>query len=230
LNDLEAHAWGLDDCPPEHIVTLNAGSERRGNRALIAAGTGLGQALLFFDGKRHRPSASEGGHCAFAPVVADDDALLAHIRKTHKHVSWERVVSGLEGFRNMYDFLVTERGETPSPALLSASAAGYDLGAAVVETAAAGDAVAQKILRWFARLYGAEAGNLALKGMSIGGLYVGGGIAPRILPYLEAEFMGGFAAKGRFRELLSAMPVRVVTDPDVALIGAARFAVTHAKA
>lgn len=226
LNDLEAHAYGLNDCAPEHLLTLQTGIERPGNRVLIAAGTGLGQALLFFDGETHRPRASEGGHCAFAPVTTDDDELLFYLRRKYGgHVSWERVVSGLDGFRNMYDVLVQRRGEQPGCALAAAAALQHDIGAAVIEAADEGDPVADKILRWFVRLYGAEAGNLALKGLAVGGIYVGGGVAPRILPWLRSgEFLKALTAKGRFAELLAAMPVRVVTDPDLALIGAARFA------
>ena len=228
LNDLEAHASGLGDCAPEHLITINAGEERAGNRALIAAGTGLGEAILFFDGRHHRASASEGGHCAFSPVTEDDDGLLRFLRVKHGfHVSWERVVSGLDGFRNMLDYLVAVKGAAPGKALTAATAGQQDIGAAIIEAAESGDAVAVTILRWFVRLYGAEAGNLALKSLAIGGLFVGGGIAPRILPYLQyGEFSAAMTAKGRFAPLLSKIPVRVVTDPDLALIGAARFALT----
>ncbi len=229
LNDLEALAHGLADCPPEHLITLNAGAERPGNRALLAAGTGLGESILFFDGKRHRPSASEGGHASFAPIAAEDGELLDVLRRKYDgHVSWERVVSGLDGFRNLYDVLVGVRGETPGPALAAAAAANQDIGAAVIAAAEAGDPLADRILRWFVRLYGAEAGNLALKSMAVGGVYLGGGIAPRILPWLRAGgFLAAMTAKGRFAALLAAMPVRVVTDPDLALIGAARHALTE---
>lgn len=230
LNDLAAHGHGLADVAPEHLLTLHEGQSRPGNRALIAAGTGLGQAILFFDGKRHVPSASEGGHTAFSPLTVDDDDLLRFLRTRYRgHVSWERVVSGLDGFRNLYDFLQSVRGERPSAALAAATDGAHDIGEAVLDAAAAGEPFAEKVVRWFVRLYGAETGNLALKALAVGGVYVGGGIAPRLgRRWLEAGgFVAAMTAKGRFADLLAAMPVHVVTDPDLALKGAARHTFTE---
>jgi len=225
LNDLEAIAYGMLCLGEGDFAELNPSARSAtGNCAVIAAGTGLGEAQLYFDGARYHPIGSEGGHCDFAPQDAQQDALLVWLRERFPgHVSYERLLSG-PGVAALYDFL-DESGFAPAPEAVQNLPEGEDRSAAISRCALEeGDPLCFEALRLFAVIYGAEAGNLALKSMALGGLYVGGGIAPKILPLLERHFMEGFLAKGRFAELLRALPVRVALNPDTALIGSARFA------
>ncbi|MCO6411772.1 MAG: glucokinase [Thiogranum sp.] len=223
LNDLEALAWGIDALAPEELVSLQAGGDLPcDNRAVIAAGTGLGQAGLTFDGTRHKPFPTEGGHCDFAPVTEQDWRLLTHLQPEFGHVSWERLVSG-PGLERLYAFLLHE-SKAVAPDWFTdpdADAAAQITTRALVQS----DGLCVEALRWFVRLYGAEAGNLALKMKATGGLYLGGGIAPKILPTLQGGgFMEAFLDKGRMRELLERVPVRVICNADVALLGLAHYA------
>lgn len=225
INDLEATACGLATLEPSDIDTLQEGTPQpTGNMAIIAAGTGLGQAGLVWDGTTHRPFATEGGHASFAPLDAADDALLRWLRARHEHVSWERVVSG-PGLLALYAFL-RESQAGCQQADDDPISREPDPGAAITRAALEQtNPSAVTALDWFVRLYGAEAGNLALKMMATGGLWVGGGIAPRILPKLRSGlFLEAFRAKGRMRPLLEAMPVRVILNDRTALRGAARYA------
>jgi len=218
LNDLEAHAWGVGLLRPNAgLICLHPGVTRVGNRALIAAGTGLGEANLFWDGQRHIPSASEGGHTSFAPTTNDDVELLQYLwKQSAAHVSWERIVSGSFGLPSIYQFW---QNKLRGASLRTAEE--------VFAAAADGDATGVAAMRMFARLYGAEAGNLALKSMAVGGIYLGGGIAPKILSWLKGpDFMVGFTSKGRFQELLEKIPIHIIDDPYNALRGAARCAVS----
>jgi len=228
LNDLEATAWGLSALGAEDLLTLQAGApEACGNQSVIAAGTGLGEAGLFWDEVRHRPWATEGGHTTFSPRTAREIALAGELNARHGHVSWERVVSGM-ALPELYRFLVREHGATV-PDWLSADLADKEASAAISRAALAGrDALCVETLRWFVGLYGAEAGNLALKTMSRGGLYIGGGIAPKILPFMQQDdFLAAFLDKGRMRPLLQAMPVKVILNDRAALYGPAVFAATE---
>jgi glucokinase len=203
-------------------VSLTPGLRARpGNAALIAAGTGLGIATLVWDGKRHLVAASEGGHQDFAPRDDVEIDLLRHLLRRHGRVSVERVVSG-PGLSALFDFLVATGRGRPSPAMRRRLAAG-DRNAAVSEAGVTGDdAVARRAVEMFASLYGAAAGNLALAARAVGGVYVAGGIAPRILSVLRAgRFMRSFRSKGRLRPLLERIPVKVVVEPRTALLGAA---------
>jgi glucokinase len=225
LNDLEASAWGLAALGPADLMTLSPGSPgARGNSAMIAAGTGLGEAGLFWDGRRHRPFATEGGHADFAPRTEVEDALAQWLRGRYGRVSWERVVSG-PGLVNLHAFLCDTR-QAPAPAWLAEEMRAGDPAAAISNAARDGkDPVASEALDLFVTLYGAEAGDLALKMMATGGLYVGGGIAPRIAGRIAAGgFMAAFMAKGRMRPLMESMPVHVVLNDRTALLGAARHA------
>jgi glucokinase len=227
INDLEANAWGIPTLEPDDLVVLRPGAEgARGNRALIAAGTGLGEAGLYWDGRRHRPFATEGGHADFAPRDEVEMALHRHLAARHAHVSWERVVSG-PGLVDLYRFLVAYRKEE-TPGWLEALMTEGDAAAAIARAGLEGRSErCTEALDRFASLYGAEAGNLALKTMARGGAYVGGGIAPKILPKLrEGPFVEAFLAKGRMRSLLEDMPLAVITNDSAALRGAARFAAT----
>ncbi len=225
INDLEANAYGLPTLVPTAFVSLNEGThEPLGNVGLISAGTGLGEAGLFWDGRAHRPWACEGGHASFAPGDDLEIELLRWRRRDLDHVSWERFVSG-PGLVTIYEFLRdTKRGE--EPAWLAEELREEDPGATISKAALAGTSeLAVAALDLFVALYGAEAGNLALKVMARGGLYVGGGIAPRIIEKLRGgAFVQRFVAKGRMQPLLEAMPVRVVLDDLTALRGAFRCA------
>jgi len=219
LNDLEATAHGVGTLAPDRFAVLNPGVPRRNaTAALIAAGTGLGEAILYWDGARHRVHASEGGHADYAPRDAEQIALLARLRERFGHVSWERVVSG-PGLGNVYDVLDLE--ETPELARAIASAA--DANAAIAEAALQGaSARCVRALDIFVTSFGAEAGNLALHALAAGGVYVGGGIAPKLLRKLQdGGFMRAFCDKGRLAPLLQSIPVQVILDPTTALRGAA---------
>jgi glucokinase len=219
LNDLEATAHGIPALGPGGIVTLNPGlPAARGNRALIAAGTGLGEALLVWDGARHVVSPSEGGHADFGPRNAEQIAILERLLARFGHVSWERLVSG-PGLANVYDSL----DETEDPAVAARLAAAEDRSAAITVAAlAAASARCVRALDVFVDVYGAEAGNLALKAFARGGVWVGGGIAPKILPKLrDGRFVAAFCDKGRFADLMRGIPVHVILDDRTALRGAA---------
>lgn len=226
INDLEATAYGMLFLDEEAFVTLNpAGRAVEGNRAVIAAGTGLGEAILYYDGRRYHPAASEGGHSDFAPVTAQQDALLVWLRKRYPdHVSYERVLSG-PGIYTLYEFLL-ESGFAPEPHQMKALSPEEDRSAAISRFALEEqEPLCSETMRLFTEIYAAEAGNLALKTLSLGGLYIGGGIAPKILPFMNsAHFMANFSRKGRFGKLLSSLEVKLSRDPDTALLGAAYFA------
>ncbi|MEW6765781.1 MAG: glucokinase [Pseudomonadota bacterium] len=226
LNDLEAAALGMLQLSPEQRVPLSVARRGRdGMTAVIAAGTGLGEALLFWNGLRYQVQPTEGGHCDFAPNNPEEDALLAYLRERLGHVSVERVLSG-PGLFNIWCFLRdTGCGVMDADTRMSIERA-EDPSAEVAGRALAGsDDVCVHAMTMFCRIYGAEAGNLALKCLSSAGVLVGGGIAPKILPFLQrGPFMEGFLDKGRFRDLLSRMPVEVVLEPRAPLIGAAHTA------
>jgi glucokinase len=225
LNDLEATAYGMLYLSEDEFVDLNpTGRSVDGNRAVIAAGTGLGEAMLFWDGSHYHPVGSEGGHSDFAPATAQQDELLKWMRKRYLgHVSFERVLSG-PGIYTLYEFLL-ESGFAAQPVSMLQIPEGEDRSAMVSECALVQhDPLCMETLRLFAEIYGAEAGNLALKTMSLGGVYIGGGIAPKILPAITAHFMNGFAGKGRFEEMLRGMQVKMALNAETALLGAAHFA------
>lgn len=225
LNDLEANAWGLRALAEEDFHSLNTGVENpAGNAAIIAAGTGLGEAGMYRDGGRLRPFATEGGHAGFSPGSELEIELLRFLMARYGHVSWERLVSG-PGLVNIHDFLVHHRRHSVADWLRDELQAG-DPAAAISRAAQDGrDALCGEALALFVRLYGVEAGNLALKMMASGGLYLGGGIAPKILDQLAGgAFMDAFRAKGRMRGLLEQMPVRVILNDRTALYGPAVYA------
>jgi glucokinase len=226
LNDLEAAAYGIFTLTPEEFLVLNEGVIRRpGNKVLIAAGTGLGETIIFDDGKDYYPLASEGGHADFAARNELEIELLRCLIDRFGRVSYERVVSG-PGLANIYDFL-SQRADSTVPGWFAEKiAAAEDPSPVISQAALAGEPeIAVKALDLFASSYGAEAGNLALKAKAIGGVYVGGGIAPKILSKLkDGTFMQAFNDKGRYRELVSSIPVYVVLNEKAALRGAAYHA------
>jgi glucokinase len=228
INDLEANAWGVAALGPEDIETLNAGEPGvSGNAAVIAAGTGLGEAGLYWDGAHHRPFACEGGHGDFAPRTALEIELLQYLGGKFGHVSYERLVSG-QGLCNIYAFLCQTPGRTEIPEVAEAMRH-QDLAAAISQAALSRRSpVCIEALDTMVSIYGAEAGNVALKFMAYGGLYVGGGIAPKIVAKLrDGTFMRAYLAKGRMQRIVAAMPVHVIMNPNTALLGAARCASRH---
>lgn len=229
MNDLEATAWGLEVLSVADLEVLQAGVATPGNRAVIAAGTGLGEALLVWDGARWHPSASEGGHTDFAPRDALEDELLQWLRGKHARVSYERVLSG-PGLADLYRFLGATRRGTEPPGMAARFAAAPDPAAVVTAAALDGSCERARLaLGKFVEIYGAEAGNLALKTLAVAGLFVGGGIAPRIRPALrDGAFLEAFRHKGRLSPMLARVPVSLILDPQTALWGAAARALAQA--
>ena len=227
LNDLQATALGTLVLPPEAFAVLQPGQPPRPGAtiAVIAPGTGLGESLLVHDGRSYRAQPSEGGHGDFAPGTDEEIELFRFLRERHgRHVSYERVLSG-NGIGDLYDFMRVRDG-SPEPAWLTDAMAKGDRNAVIAEAAIAGtDACCGRALATFAAIMGAEAGNLALRGLATGGVVIGGGIPPRILPALTSgALIARFNDKGRFASWTQALPVRVVLEPRAALLGAAHHA------
>lgn len=230
LNDLEATGWGVGALTEDRFAVLNPGrSDAVGNGAVIAAGTGLGEGGIYWNGRDGRPFACEGGHASFSPTDELGDRLLRFLRRDHDHVSWERVLSG-PGLADLFRFMVSEAGESEPGWFLEARQTGDPVPTISEMARERRCNISVRTLELFARLYGEEAGNLALKVMATGGVWLAGGIAPRIRGFLEdGAFMQGFLAKGRMRTLLESMPVRIVLDDRTALHGAARRAALTAS-
>jgi glucokinase len=232
INDLEANAWGIGGLAPSDLVPLNkVDGPTIGNQAVIAPGTGLGEAGLFWDGSRHHVFACEGGHTDFGPQNDLQIELLRFLKARFGHVSYERILSG-PGLVNAYEFLRDSGSATESPELAAelASKTG-DPAAAISKAALSGSSLlAEKALDLWIEVYGAECANLALKTMATGGLFLGGGISPKILSKLTGpSFMKAFLDKGRLRSLVEVIPVHVITNDKAALLGAARCAAARGK-
>lgn len=225
INDVEAIAASVPLLRKTDFVRLRGGrTTHPGNRAVVAPGTGLGEACLCWDGRQYRAFASEGGHADFAPGTPLEDELLAFLRARHGHVSYERVCSGI-GIANLYRFL-REGGHGEEPPWLAEALARTDDPVPVIVEKALDPKnpcdICVRALDLFASILGAEAGNLALKILATGGIYLGGGIPPRILPVLQkGPFEEAFLRKGRMRNLVERIPVYVITNQKPALIGAA---------
>jgi glucokinase len=231
INDLEANAWGIAALDPKDVVALNqVKGSPVGNQAVISAGTGLGEAGMYWDGSKHHIFATEGGHADFAPRDELEIDLFRYLSGRYGHVSCERVVSGT-GLVNVFHFL-RDTGRGTEPLWLTDEMAHNDAAAAISRAALAGKcALCEQALDLFVSVFAAEAGNLALKVMATGGVYLGGGIAPKMLAKLSGPlFMHAFAGKGRMQPLLEAMPVKVITNDKTALIGAARCAAVNGSA
>jgi glucokinase len=229
LNDLEATAYGMLALPASSLSVLNAstssGPGRSGNVGVIAAGTGLGEAMLYWDGERHHPVASEGGHADFAPRNLHEVELWTYLQRTFGgHVSYERVLSG-PGLRNVYNFL-READPSAEPDWLVEEMNAGDPAAVISAHGLKGDVpICVEAMAMFVSAYGAEAGNVALRSVATGGVFLGGGIAPKILPALRSpSFLESFTAKGRFAPFLKTIEISVSLDPHAALLGAAHYA------
>ncbi len=230
INDLQALAFAVPYLPANRFATIQKGvPDPAGVVAVAAAGTGFGQAALLRSGGAFLPLASEGGHVDYAPRDEREVSLLFHLRKAYGRVSAERVVSG-PGLFAVYRFLreAEGRGETPA---VEKRLSTEDPPRVIVSSALAGrSATCREALRFFCRIYGAAAGNLALQYNASGGVVLGGGLSPAILPALSrGEFLEAFQDKGRFRGFLENVPVKVILDESAALLGAARFAVASTR-
>jgi glucokinase len=225
LNDLEAMALGMLYLPEHDLLELNPDAEvQAGNIAVIAAGTGLGEAILYWDGNKHHPMATEGGHSDLAANNTQQDLLLAYLRKSYPdHVSCERILSGI-GFSHLYDFLCDQGFAPPCPDVPDTQS-DIDRNAVISRLGVTGeDSLCAEAVRLFVELYGAETGNLALKSLATGGIFIGGGIAPKILSAMQdGKFMHAFKAKGRFFPLLEKIPVKLSLNPRTPLIGAINY-------
>jgi len=226
INDVEANAYGIAALSPADFEVLNPGAPgARGMQAVISAGTGLGEAGLFWDGMMHRPFSTEAGHADLAPGDELQDALVVYLRRRFGgHVSWERALSG-PGLHNVFEFLRDAGRGAVEPWLEEAMQKG-DPSAAISRAGLEGrSAICVAALDVFVSLYGSEAGNLTLRLMATGGLFIGGGIAPKIMPKLRGPaFLEAFFSKGRMRPVLEQVPVRVILNDRTALYGAARCA------
>ncbi len=225
LNDLEAIAWGIETLQTTDLVVLQAGSpDPGGNQSVIAAGTGLGEAGIQLSAGRRHCFASEGGHADFAPSNESEFRLFQFLKGKYGHVSWERCASGT-GLVDVFDFMLSEQKQ-PIPAWFEQACKEGDPAASIAMRADAGTCpVCEACMRLFVQLYAREAGNHALKIMATGGVYLAGGIAPKILPRLKsAEFLQTFNDKGRMRPLMESMPVKVVMNDNTGLQGAAWYA------
>lgn len=228
LNDLVASAHAVPFLQPEDLLTLNTGKPAsHGALAIVAPGTGLGEAFLIWEAGRYVAHASEGGHADFAPANEVEIEMLQFLQGRLDHVSWERVCSGI-GLPNIYSYFKASARAVEPAWLTERLAAAHDPAPIIVETALATEddsAICRAVLNAFVSILGAEAGNLALKVLATGGVYLGGGIPPRILPLLQGEhFMRAFTRKGRLGDLLEPIPVHVILNPKIALIGAAYHA------
>jgi glucokinase len=225
INDLEANAWGLRCLSEGEFFMINVGEEMKGNQTIISAGTGLGEAGLYWDGKSHQPFATEGGHCDFAPVDEEQIDLLRYLKLQYgQHISYERILSG-SGLYSLYRFLIDTKREEEI-FCVSSLFGQKEPQRIITENAVNGQCpVCARACRLFISIYGYEAGNLALKFLSVGGVFLGGGIAPHLLDFFkEGKFIQSFSGKGRFSSLLMKIPIKVVLNEKTALIGAARYA------
>jgi len=224
INDLEATAYGLAGLGPDELATLQVGDPAaKGNMAIIAPGTGLGQAGLYWDGERYHPFATEGGHTDFSPRTAKDVELLYALQQQFGHVSWERLVSGM-GIKNIFHCLAAKHRD-PIPEWLSERMKDEDP-AAVISQAALHheDLICAETMELFVRYFATEASCLVLKLMATGGLFLAGGIPPKILPLLQTEnWTKNFDNNGRMHDLSDKVPVRVVLNDKMALLGAGYY-------
>lgn len=225
INDLVANGYGVSILPEDKFEVINMGRrDPSGNGALISAGTGLGEGLLIWNGRRWQPQPSEGGHTDFSPTTETEVELLRHLMSKYGRVSSERVVSG-PGLYAIYCFL-RDTGREEEPPWLAEQMTEDDPSVIISRLAQEdGVAICKRALEIFIRCYGAEAGNLAIKMLATGGVFIGGGIAPKLLDELkQGDFMEAFLNKGRMRSIMEDMPVKVVLEPRAALFGAAHYA------
>ncbi|MDQ6970616.1 MAG: glucokinase [Mariprofundus sp.] len=223
INDFQSVGYGIEVLADDDVVVLNAGRDvAHATRVITGAGTGLGQGLLVWQGEHYEVVASEGGHADFAPTDAEQIKLLQHMQQQFKRCSWERVVSGT-GISNIHNYMLAAYPDEETAELKQARSEGDSSAAISIAAGEARDPLAKRSMDLFCTLYGAQAGNLALTGLASGGVYVAGGVAPRIIEMLKnGLFMAGFMNKEeRMQDILAAMPVRVVVNSKVGLMGSA---------
>lgn len=226
INDFTAIGYSIEVLQPNDLVCLQQGEAvPQATRAVIGAGTGLGEGLLVWQNGTYIPLPSEGGHVDFAPQDEEQIGLLKFLQQRHGHVSYERIVSG-SGLLAIFEYLLSTKKFTASAELQQALRNSSDAAASITEAAMAQrDAAARAALDMFIKIYGAQAGNLALTTLARGGVYIAGGIAPKILDVIkQGEFVRAFCDKGRFKELMQRIPLHVVVNADAGLIGARRVA------
>ena len=230
INDLVANANGVFALKKRDFEILNKGEKRKGNAAILSAGTGLGEAILFWDGEKYRLSPSEGGHVDFAPKDRLEMELLQFLLKRFNHVSYERILSG-EGLFYIYQFLRDSKRSGKEPSWLSQMIKKEDPASVISEVARQNkNRLCMESLDLFVSIYGAAAGNLALQVMALGGIYIGGGIAPKVIWKLkDGTFTRAFKERGRFSKMVASIPVKVVMNDRAALLGAASHAVDLLK-
>jgi len=221
INDIEAHAMGLPLLHPEDLIVLQPGVKQVGTQAMVFAGTGLGEAGIFWNGRQYYPVAGEGGHVDFAPRNDLEIELFLHLQKQYGHVSYERILSGA-GLSAIYRFLISSarvRASQKVESEMQTKAPSH----VITEWGKTGkDEACVQTLDLFLSIYGAEAGNMALKFLSVGGVYIGGGIAAHLVEAVKkSSFLSSFSDKGRFQGLLESMPVSIVSSDESALLGAA---------
>lgn len=224
INDLESNAYSIEILSSENILEIHSGrGNPQGNRCVVSPGTGLGEAGLYWDGKRHHAFAGEGGHCDFAPRDELQIDFCRYLYRRFGHGSYERALSG-PGLINIYDFFRDEM-HIEEPVWLADEMKKEDSAKVItVNALEKKSTLCEKALDFFASIFGAECSNTVLKYMALGGVYLGGGIPPKILPKLkEPVFYEGFLDKGRFKELLEEVPIRVILDDKASLKGAAHF-------
>lgn len=226
MNDLEAAGYGVLVLPANELRSLQAGVPKRGSMAVIAAGTGLGEAMIVREGERRVVIATEGGHTDFAPRGDLEEDLLKYLRKEFGRVSVERILAG-PGFFNLYRFLRDSGWAKESPEVADKVRSGDPAAVITSRAGSDGDPLCVKVVEMFVSIYGAEAGNLALKTLAVGGVVVAGGIAPRIIDWMTTgNFMTAFKDKGRLSPLMDGIPVQVALNPKAPLLGAAEVAST----
>ena len=230
INDLVANAYGIGIMQKADFISLNQGKKTDGNAALLSAGTGLGESILFWDGTRHIPTPSEGGHVDFGPKNSMERELLTYLSKRFDHVSYERLLSG-SGLVNIYHFLKDSAKFGTEPAWLAGRMEKDDPAAVITEMARLKKSrLCDTTLDVFVSIYGSAAGNLALQVMATAGMFLGGGIAPKIIWKLrDGTFMKAFADKGRLSHIVNRIPVKVIMNDRAALFGAAAYALQMMK-
>ena len=228
LNDLVANAYGIQTLSFLDLLQVHAGEKREGTRVLISAGTGLGVSTLFYEEGQSIPTASEGGHADFAPRSSLEFDLFLYLQNKFGHVSCERVISG-QGLANIYDFL-TDTGRAPKNGAVEAAFKTETVRGKVISSFGleGKDKACLQTLELFVSLYGAEAGNMALRSCAVGGVFLGGGIAPKLVKFIQREelFFRSFCEKGRLAEYLKKIPVSVILNEETALAGALHYCAT----
>jgi len=233
INDLVAVAYAIPHLIDEDLNTINKGVKTNTEPlAVIAPGTGLGEAFLIWDGKRYRPCISEGSHVNFGPRTEEEIGLLKHLMKTHTHVTYESVCSGL-GIPSIYEYLKDRSEPEETSGISGPMDTDENISRSIIEAAVQKEGtsrIANDVLKLFVSVLGAETGNLVLKTMALGGVYLAGGIPPRITTFLDSEFfLDAYSDKGLMTEIMLDVPIHIITNPNAGIMGAARYLFNYDK-